>query len=222
MRISLTHSLAHSHTLRTKGTESESGSDSFKCLVMECSDMRTIHVRSIVRVNENGRTRSDTLESMSKISNAHDRVARIHRTSVLSESNKTHSSSLNGSDLERALSMATMQSEKDSSKITSRPLEMASVSEIEDSKQMYLFDTKNVQLLTSIHAQLALRTINISETRKIAASCCKKYITSSGEIWSSPYVSSLDTLCLSLDSETATKTKKTPIFSNTDTIFTSK
>ena len=149
---------------------------------------------------------------MSKISNAHDRVARIHRTSVLSESNKTHSSSLNGSDLERALSMATMQSEKDSSKITSRPLEMASVSEIEDSKQMYLFDTKNVQLLTSIHAQLALRTINISETRKIAASCCKKYITSSGEIWSSPYVSSLDTLCLSLDSETATKTKKHPFF----------
>ena len=178
-----------SQTISNTGTESENGTGSFKYLVMECSDMRTIHVRSVIRVNEKGRTRSDTLESMSKVSNAHDRVARIHRTSDFSEGERqTSSSSESGSDLERALSMATMQSEKDSSKITSRPLEMANVSEIEDSKQIYLFDTRNAQLLTSIHAQLALSTINISDTRHVAASCCKKYMTSSGEIWSSPYV----------------------------------
>ena len=178
-------------------TESENtDGKSFKCLVMECSDMRTIHVRSTIRVNEKGRTRSDTLESISKISDAHEKVAHIHRNSELSESSSSSSSSMitkspMGSDLETALSVATIQSEKDSQKVTSRPLEMAQVSEIEDSKQLYLFDTRNAQLLTSIHAQLALYTINIAETRKNAAMCCKKYVTSGGEIWSSPYVLSL-------------------------------
>ncbi len=163
-------------------TDSESSEGLYKCLIMTCADMRTIHIRCIIRVNENGRTRSDTLDSISKVSEIHERVARVHRTSELSPYHEK-----SNSKLEHALVVATIQAQKDSQKITSRPLEMASVSEIEDSKQNYLYDTRNAQLLTAIHAQLALRTINVSEYRRHVAVDSKNFGTSENKLWSSPY-----------------------------------
>lgn len=187
-----------------KSSEITEDGRKYRVLTISCSDMRTLYVQcplelpsSAIEENvdddiQRERVRSNTMDSISALTSAHQRIEsdRLHRT--LETPEKSRSVRRDAQEvLDRALEAATKQAEYDSSDHSSVPVEIATVVAVDDKDIFSMYDQQNFLLLRAIDERLNLRIVNAIEERRMAATRFSgrmfETFTRHGRLWDSPY-----------------------------------